>query len=225
MTARLPARLPTTVALITAFLGLAAMPAKADIYGFSSLPGFAAAAPGAQVDGFSDLSPGDVGDSPMARSAGSIGYTVSTDHDSGGLYFGGNSADPYLSNGWSNEALTFSFATPVHAVALNTFGSAGGAFGGDTVTITATDSLGNTLTVSLDNTLADRSSFIGFGSTAPIVSLSVYDESSFYVGVDNLRIAATVSAVPEPASALLMALGGLGLAGLGWRRRSAAAQR
>ena len=85
--------------------------------------------------------------------------------------------------------------------------------------LTATDSLGATLTQTL--TGATPTTFAGFVSTGTIISLKLSSASpspSSWASFDNLTFGAAVQAVPEPGEWALLA-GGLGAVGLATRRR------
>jgi hypothetical protein len=63
--------------------------------------------------------------------------------------------------------------------------------------------------------------FVGFTSTVPFTSLSITitgGDRRDALNVDNFAFGSAVSAVPEPSSQVLLALGSLGLLGYVWRR-------
>jgi hypothetical protein len=114
--------------------------------------------------------------------------------------------------------MTFaSFTGGVAAIGGSFFASdiTGAVLAGQSLTLTATDSFGRTLTQTLAN--ASPASFLGFASNASLVSLvvSIADRDAF-VSVDNLVLAA--APVPEPET-YAMLLAGLALIARAARRR------
>lgn len=194
---------------------VASSSASAALTVYTSQASFLSAIAPAGVDTFSDLSITDATASPMARRAGSYTY-VATSTTS--FYGAGTPANPWLSTNAATDSITFSgFSGGVSAIGGLFFGSnVSGAFATGTIMLTATDSLGATLTQTLTN--ATVTSFLGFTSSGRVTSLvvtAVSPTSSVWPTVDNLTL--SVVAVPEPQSVALM-LGGLGLLGLLRRR-------
>ena len=114
-----------------------------------------------------------------------------------------------------NDALLFTFQSPVKAAGGNFFGTNElGEVATLAFTVTAKDSVGGTLSTSFSG--ASASSFLGFLSDLPLVSVMLTVTTpnvALFATADNL----VLSAVPEPGSYALM-LGGLGLLGAVARR-------
>jgi hypothetical protein len=198
-----------------AALGAVASPADAALSAFGSAASFAAATLTPATDAFA-FQPHDFVPSPLARTAGPYSYAASAP---GGLFGGGTAANPWLSTNLSGAALTLAtFSGNVGAVGGNFFTSdiAGAFLPGQNLSLTATDSLGATLTQTI--TGATTTSFLGFVSTGTLVSLTVdLGNRSAFASVDNLVLA---QPVPEPETYALL-LAGLGTLAVVARRRRA----
>ena len=200
-------------AMATALAALAGA-AHADLSVFTSQATFNAAARLPGTDTFAAV-PLDFVGSPASRSAGPYAYTVSA---SGGLYGVGSAADVWLSTNLSGDTLTFSgFGGNVGGIGGFFFGSdiTGSFLAGQSLTVTAVDSLGTTAVQTLSN--ASPASFLGFISSGSMVSLSVSPlNRDAYATVNNL----TLAAIPEPEIYALL-LAGLGAVAFVVRRRDA----
>lgn len=188
-------------------LGLAALSASASaqttVY-TTSASFLANVAPGAYTETFNGLPSAP----PASFSGGGFAYTVSAPGD---LYGSGE----FLGTNLPDEALTVTFTSGnVTAVGGNFYASnISDAFQPVAITLTLSDSTTVTFT---PTSVAD--SYRGFASSLTITSLTIGSPGvSLYAGMDNLTVG--VSAVPEPASALLMALGVAALL-VGRRRRT-----
>ncbi len=188
-------------------LGLAALSASsfAATTVYSSPAAFmAAVAPGSYTNSFDGLA----STPPSSFSGSGFSYTVSAPS---GLYGSGE----FLGTNLPDEALTITFTSGnVSAVGGNFYATnISDVFQSVSMTVTLSDGTAATFTpTSIAN------AFRGFASTATITTLTISAPgTSLYAGVDNLTVG--VSAVPEPTSALLMALGVAGL--LVARRRQA----
>lgn len=188
-------------------LGLAALSASSfaatTVY-TSSASFLAQVGPGAYTETFDGLPTTP----PDSFAGGAFAYTVSAPS---GLYGSGE----FLGTSQINEALTVSFTSGnVTAVGGNFYAvNISDAFQPVAITLTLSDSTSVSFT---PTSVAD--SYRGFASTLTITSLTIAGPGvSLYSSLDNLTVG--VSAVPEPASALLMALGAAGLL-LAARRRS-----
>ncbi len=187
-------------------LGLAALSASsfADSPSYTSSATFMAnVAPGAYTETFDGLA----STPPTNYAGGAFAYTISA---ASGLYGSGD----FVGTSLPNQALTVSFTSGnVTAVGGNFYvTNISDAFQSVAMTVTLNDGTAVTYTPT------SVGSFLGFTSGAAITSLTISAPGvSLYAGLDNLTVG--VSAVPEPASALLMALGAAGLLML--RRRQA----
>jgi hypothetical protein len=205
---------PVVLAALMAVVGAA----QAELTTYSTQASFLAAVSNPGVDGFNGLSITTSTPSPLTRSAGPYSYTATVTTTS---FFGaGTTANPWLSTNTATDSITFSgFTGGVSAIGGLFFASnISGLFAAGDVTLTATDSLGATLTQTI--TGATTSSFLGFTSTGTITSLvlsSVQPATGFvWPTTDNLTLA--VAVVPEVQTYALM-LAGLGALGLVARRR------
>lgn len=180
-------------------LGLAALSASSSALTtvYTSPAGFLAQlAPGAYTENFDGLP----ATPPDTFTGGGFSYTASAPS---GLYGSGE----FLGTNQIDEALTLSFTSGnVTSVGGNFYATnISDVFQPVAITLTLSD--GTTVTFT-PTSVAD--SYRGFASTVLITSLTISAPgASLYGGLDNLTVG--VSAVPEPASALLMALGVAGL--------------
>lgn len=165
----------------------------------------AAVAPGAYTESFDGLSSAP----PNVFTSGAFSYTVSAPSD---IYGSGE----FVGTSLPNEALTITFTSGnVSAVGGNFYATnISDAFQSVAMTVTLSDG-----TVASFTPTSTADAFRGFVSTSTIASLTISAPgASLYSGMDNLTVGVT-TAVPEPTSALLMALGVAGL--LVARRRQA----
>lgn len=215
---RLPSR-PTSLITAAAMAALlAAGAAQAEIAAYTSQSAYLGAVGATGVDTFDDL-PLEALGTPLDRAAGAFAYTASITNGAG---YGASDddADMWLATGDVADVITFAdFGTGVA-------GAGGFFFGSDlfgysqpiaSITITATDSGGTTVTHVIDN--PGTGSFVGFVSTTSLTSLavSVGPGADGFATVNDLHISAPV---PEPATVGLM-LAGLGVLGCAARRRRA----
>ncbi|WP_426176297.1 PEP-CTERM sorting domain-containing protein [Massilia sp. TWR1-2-2] len=150
---------------------------------------------------------------PLARVAGMYNYSASAGPAS--IFFpAGTGTDRWLSTAVSSDSITFSgFSPGVYALGGFLFGSdADGQFTpGSMLTLTALS--GATRTVTLNDPMT--SSFLGFTSNAPLVSLvlsAAQNGTALWPTANDLTLA-----VPEPG-AYGMLLVGLGVVGFAARR-------
>lgn len=227
-----PARLARAVALV-AVLALAGRPLAAQPTVYTDRAAFLAALGAAGlaevgVDDFDDLTPGELS-SPLARTAGSFGYTASA--STTGLYVAGAGSDRWLSTNTATDVLTLGgFATPVRAIGTFLFGTdlAGAFRAGTTLTIRATALDGaSTRTVVAGST----ATFLGFLATTSLQSLTVEAvqpaDDLAWPTLDGVTLAGAgpTSVVPEPGSLALLGAGllALGVRGAARARRGARA--
>jgi hypothetical protein len=159
--------------------------------------------------------------SPINRSTqvGTL-YSYTAAASTSSFFGAGTTGNPWLSTNLATDSITFTnFSGGINSIGGNFFGSdINGAFLAGDVTLTVTDSLGATSTVTI--TGATTSSFRGWQSSGAgtITSLTisaVQTASPLWPTVDNL-----VLAVPEPGTYAMM-LAGLGAVSLVARRRRA----
>lgn len=159
--------------------------------------------PGAYTENFDGLP----ATPPSSYASGAFSYSLAA---ASGLYGSGT----FIGTNQIDEALTINFTGGnISAIGGNFFATdLGDSLQSVAVTLTLSDGTSVTFT---PTSLAD--SYRGFASTAAITSLTFSAPGqSLYASLDNLTVG--VSAVPEPASMLLMALGVAGL--LAARRRA-----
>ena len=170
------------------------------------------------TDTFDDLVPGTAYGGPLARSAGSLDYSVGAGPSSATIYGAGSSGDAWLSTNFATDAVTFNgFAAGTYAAGANVFGSdiGGNSIRLTSITVTATDASGTT-TETLKRT--NTGTFIGFISDSSLDSFSVAAVQgrfrTIWPTVNNFVIAA----VPEPET-YAMLLSGLAVLGFVAARR------
>ncbi|MES3034600.1 MAG: PEP-CTERM sorting domain-containing protein [Gemmatimonadota bacterium] len=203
------ARLAAALLLI----GLLPQRALAQFTVYTSLASFLAATTGAGTDTFEDLSITTATPAPLARTAGSFGYTASVNTTS---FFGaGSAADRWLSTNTTTDIITFNgFGPGVRGVGGLFFGTdAAGAFRpASSIVLVARTASGMSTRTVLDATLA---TFVGFVASADLISLTVeavqpLSGSAFaWPTVNNLVLAGApaMNVVPEPATWLMMVTG------------------
>lgn len=184
----------------TLALGLAALSASSfaatTVYTSSAsfLPNVA---PGSYFENFDGLPSSP----PESFAGGVFGYTLSAAE---GLYASGE----FIGTNQPDEALTITFTSGnVSAVGGNFYATnISDAFQSVSLTLTLSDGTSVTFTPT-----SASDSFRGFVSTALITSLTISAPGAgLYAGLDNLTVG-VAAVVPEPASALLLALGGAAL--------------
>lgn len=208
-----PRRNGTQAAALAAGTALACLAgaAQAALTVYTTAASFASATTVPYTDSFSDLAL-DFAASPLTRINGAYGYTTTAN---GGLFGAGTAADIWLSTSLSGAVMRFGdFTGGVRGLGGLFFGSdAAGAFAaGQSFTLTATDSVGASLSATLNN--ATTGSFVGFVSDALLVSVSLTPGAlGSWATVNNLVLTQAPGApIPEPGRLGLL-LGGLGAVG------------
>ena len=180
---------------------------------YNSQAAYLAAVGATGVDTFDNLSNAGPTATPITRTAGAFGYSAATPND---FYGAGSGGDYWLSTNVATDTITFNnFTGGVVGFGGLFFGSdINGLFKAGGVTVSATDATGTT-TFTINN--ATTSSFIGFVSSGPMLSATVFavQPTSGYLWptVNNLTLAgAATSGVPEPATwaMLFLGFGGMG---------------
>jgi len=207
---------PLLAVTLAAALGAVSSASHAALTAFTTSASFAAATLASATDAF-NLLPIDFIASPSNRTIGPYSYVASAP---GGLFGAGSAANPWLSTNLSGATLTFgSFGGGVSAIGGSFFGSdiAGAFLAGQSLTLTATDSVGASLTQTING--ATQTSFLGFASTGTLVSLAVSIASpNAFAAVDNL-VLAQAAPIPEPETYAMLLAGLATLATIGRRRR------
>lgn len=212
--------------IAAAALGLAigaAGRARADMTVYSDQAAFLAAVSNPGVNTYNDLTPDQHYDGPLSRTAGAFSYSAAARN---GFDPAGSASDVWLSTDTSVDTITFSnFSAGVQAVGGFFFGSniSGNFLAGQSITVATTDSSGTTTETLTDTT---TSTFLGFVSNGPILSLTVVAVQSggtVWPTVNDLTMggAVNITAVPEPSGLALGAIAGLAGIGCAWRRRKA----
>ncbi|MUI12389.1 PEP-CTERM sorting domain-containing protein [Massilia dura] len=203
-------------ATIASALLLCAGSAQAEITTFTNQASYLAAVGNTGVDNYNDLIQQMYFDQ-IPRQAGDYAYSVSAGPKAPAIWAGTSDyVDFWLTSQNRTDTTTFALQDGVA-------GAGGNFFGSDTYShptaaasllLTATDSTGATVSFTLEN--PDVHSFVGFVSSANLVSLTVTagQQPGVWSSIDNFHV--SVAAVPEPGT-YAMLLAGLGM--LGWTAR------
>nr|WP_229430125.1 PEP-CTERM sorting domain-containing protein [Pseudoduganella umbonata] len=199
-------------------MALSAGSARADITTFTHEAAYLAAVGNTGVDNYNDLIQQMYYDE-VPRQAGEYSYSVSAGPKAPALWAGTSDfVDFWLSSQNRTDTTTFVLQGGVAGAGGNFFGS--DAYSHPTsaasLLLTATDSTGATVSFTLEN--PDVNSFVGFVSSADLVSLTVTagQQPGVWSSIDNFHV--SVAAVPEPHTWGMLA-GGLALLGYASRRR------
>lgn len=192
---------------------LAALPASGDTTVYTDQADFLSALSAAYYEeSFEGLEQYTFLDSPLSFSQNGLSYLASVG-DGSGFYNVGRLNDVWLSTDFPGQSIVFNFSGGnINAVGGFLFlsDSDGSAVNG-TITLTLSD---GTTVAATD--ASEDTGFIGFISTAPLDSLTLTppDEETWVTANDFI----VSQAVPEPTAWTLALAGGLGGAGLLWRR-------
>ncbi len=215
--------IPSAVAVaatIASALLLCAGSAQAEITTFTNQASYLAAVGTTGVDNYNDLIQQMYFDQ-VPRQAGDYAYSVSAGPKAPAIWAG---TDDYVDFWLTSQNRT---DTTTFALQDGVAGAGGNFFGSDTYShptaaasllLTATDSTGATVSFTLEN--PDVHSFVGFVSSANLVSLTVTagQQPGVWSSIDNFHV--SVAAVPEPQTWGMLA-GGLALLGYAaWRQRT-----
>ena len=196
-------------------------PAVADLGIFTDQAAFlAATAPGYYKETFDSLATGNDGQTTLNFSQSGFSYTAAVSDPLIDTFFpftipGGNSSDVVLGNNYSGESYSFNFTSGNVTAVGGFFFNAdpnGNVLTGDEFTINI-DGLTQPLTV----TTTGQDTFIGFVSSTPFTKLTLTPLDYEYVGTNDLIVG--TSAVPEPSTMLVAAVGGLAMLAYTRRRR------
>ena len=197
--------------------------AQAALVFYSSASQFGSSTTGAVTDTFNDLAAGTNPASGLVRSLGGGTYTASS-ADASVMYIGNSSFAPSGGSYLSENLTTGQPITIGSFTGALPFAALGGYFFGSnqvpvaaTLTVTAFDLDGSSLTKTFNCALTTASCFMGFASNTGISKLSFSSNTSF-VGLDDL-IFAKNAAIPEPTSLALVGAAGLALLAAARRRR------
>lgn len=210
--------LSAKTALATAVLLLSATAAQAEITVYTSQSSYLSAVGTTGVDTFDDLEI-DEYEGPLTRTAGDYSYELSTapDAESAGLWGASDDdVDFWVTPAWSGDGLVFALNGQVAGAGGFFFGSDLSGFSTplESITLTATDSTGATLTYTVE--APEVNSFVGFVTDSRLTSLTVQSgDVDVWTTANDLHISA---AVPEPET-YGMLLAGLGLLGYAARRK------
>lgn len=156
------------------------------------------------------LTPGDIQPGVTYSTTVPSADTYFFNIDTGGGYDGG-----FLDSLDTSKTLTITFDGEVHAVGFDKNNRLGDAY---QVVVTLSDA-----TVSTPIKFASLSTFSGFiASGASITSIQIHNlDGSFGFDIDNFTFdeSRIPPAVPEPASVVLLGLGGIGMGLAAWRRK------
>jgi hypothetical protein len=203
-------------ATLAAALLLSAGSAQAAITTITNEAAYLAAVGTTGIDDYNDLIQ-QMYYGPVPRQAGDYAYSVNAGPKAPSLWAGTNDfADFWFTSQNRTDVTTFTLQDGVAGAGGNFFGS--NAYSDPTAAasllLTATDSTGTTVSFTLEN--PDVHSFVGFVSSADLVSLTVTagQQPGVWSSIDNFHM--SVAAVPEPGT-YAMLLAGLGM--LGWTAR------
>jgi hypothetical protein len=217
----IPSAAAVAATLASALL-LCAGSAQAEITAFTSQSAYLAAVGNTGVDDYNDLIQQMYFDQ-IPRQAGEYSYSVSAGPKAPAIWAG---TDDYVDFWLTSQNRT---DTTTFVLQGGVAGAGGNFFGSDiyshpttaaSLLLTATDSTGATVSFTLENPTAQ--SFVGFVSSADLVSLTVTagEQPGVWSSIDNFHV--SVAAVPEPGT-YAMLLAGLGMLGWTARRRRRAA--
>jgi PEP-CTERM motif len=218
---RVASRMRTQHLSVLALVAMLSSPstARAQFVTYTSQASFLAAITNPGVDTFTGFSTTSTTASPIARAAGSYGYSASVSANED--FFGvGSAGNPWLSTNTATDAITFAgFTGGVGAVGGNFFGSnIAGEFESGDILVTYVDVTGTQSTTLRAPTTGTFFGVVSLSRAINAFTVSAVQpvDNFLWPTVDNLTLGQTT--VPEPGTYALLATGLLAI-GIATRRK------